>query len=263
MTEETNLVPSSGTESIPTTTNESNTSAQSTQTAESNTSSNTSGNAQVESTNSEPKQETRQERTFSRDEVAKITNAEVSKARERARQEALAEFESKRQPNPQTDQGTSLQGGLTNEELERRIDKIAEERQIKSQITNEAKTFTSKLDLDNDPEMKLNYQKLNLDNMNMGFVHVLNSVDNTKDIVKEFAKFPEKLTSVMQTAALFGVNAGKEALKRVSDSIKQNQAAASIKLPPEPPSQIGHSNTGVDNGQMTAADYRKKYAGRY
>jgi hypothetical protein len=226
--------------------------------------------ATTEATKTEPvviKEQTKPERTYTRDELAKITNAETKRAREQGRQDALEETKRSQaqQQNQQVSQPNAQQssGNMSDEELAARIEKIAQQKSLTARMQQEAVDFHKKLDLENDPEMKLSYEKLNLGGMQMPFVHVLNSVDNAKDVVKEFANFPEKLTTILNTANLFGLEAGKDAMKRVSESIKKNREAANVKLPDAPISQIGPSNTGTDNGQMTAADYRKIYKGKY
>jgi hypothetical protein len=216
--------------------------------------------------NSQPAETQKYERTYTRDELAKIANAESKKAYEKGKSEALETSKRDQEARQQQQVNTSndvTNPALTDEELETRINRIAQQRANEAKLYNEAQTFRSKLDLENDVEMKLNYEKLNLDKMPMAFVHILNSVDNTKDIVKEFAQFPEKLTTIINTANIFGIDPGKEALKRISESIKNNQEAAGVRLPNAPLSQIGASSTGTDNGQMTSADYRKAYAGRF
>lgn len=209
-----------------------------------------------------PNSHVRSDRRFTRDELAKITNAEVQKATTKAKQEAIEEFKRQQQEQSPAVQ-EKAQNVLSDEELEQRIDRLAQKKHIDAQLHSEAQSFTKKLDLENDPEMKLCFEKLKMGKLKMPFVHILNSVDNSKEVVKEFAKFPEKLVSILNTANLFGIDAGKEAMQRASESIKRNQAAASIKVPNDPISQIGPSNASVDNSQLTAADYRKMYAGRY
>ena len=209
-----------------------------------------------------PVEPARHERTYTRDELAKIANAESKKSYEKGRQEAIESYK-REQAQKATEQPSGPQTGLTDEELEARVERIAQKKAVDAQLLNEAKSFHSKLDLDNDVDMKLHYEKLNLDKMPMPYVHILNSVDNARDVIREFGKFPEKLTTILNTANLFGLDAGKDAIRRVSESIKKNQAAAEVELPKAPISQVSPSNTSVDNGQMTAADYRKKYAGRY
>ncbi len=213
----------------------------------------------------------RHERTYTRDELAKITNAESKKFYEKGKTEALEAYrkeqEVKQQSIANVTQNPVVNPQLNDEELANRIEKIAQQKAYQNALQNEAQSFHAKLDLENDVEMKLNYEKLNLGKMTypecMPYIHTLNSVDNTKDVIKEFAKFPEKLTTIFNTINMFGLDAGKEALRRVSESIKRNQVAAEIKLPGAPPSQITASNTGSDNGQMTTADFRKMYANKF
>ncbi len=48
-------------------------------------------------------------------------------------------------------------------------------------------------------------------------------------------------------------------VQRLSQSIKDNEAASKIKTPNEPLSKLRPSNLGTDNGVMTVKDYRARY----
>jgi hypothetical protein len=89
-------------------------------------------------------------------------------------------------------------------------------------------------------------------------VQLATMVDNTSDVMYELAKQPAKIANIQALVAISPQLAYKE-MKRLSDSIKENQAVSNVKIPNEPLSQLRPSIASADNGAMAVRDYRKKY----
>lgn len=85
-------------------------------------------------------------------------------------------------------------------------------------------------------------------------------VDNAGDVLYELGKDRLKLAQVEQLAAMSPEDAIIQA-KRMSQSLKDNEAASKARVPNEPLSQLRPSNTGTDNGVMSVRDFRNKYKG--
>lgn len=83
-------------------------------------------------------------------------------------------------------------------------------------------------------------------------------VDNSHDILYELGKDRIRLANLEQLAQMSPQDAIVQA-RRISQSIKDNEAASKIRTPNEPLSQMRPSNTGTDNGVMSVKDYRAKY----
>lgn len=83
-------------------------------------------------------------------------------------------------------------------------------------------------------------------------------VENSSDLLYELGKDRQKLVTLEMTAREFP-NEAIAMAKRLSQSLKDNEAATKVKLPNEPLSQLRPSNTGTDSGAMSVSDYRKKY----
>lgn len=86
-----------------------------------------------------------------------------------------------------------------------------------------------------------------------------NHFENGGDILYDLAKNPMKignLLSLVQHPAVVHAE-----LKKLSDSIKQNELAKDTKLANEPLQAIRSSNVGADNGKLTLADYKKMFRG--
>jgi len=83
-------------------------------------------------------------------------------------------------------------------------------------------------------------------------------VDNAGDVYYELTKDRTKMAMLEQLALMSPKDAIVQA-RRLSQSIKDNEAASKIRTPNEPLSQLRPSNTGTDNGAMSVKDYRKKY----
>jgi hypothetical protein len=87
-------------------------------------------------------------------------------------------------------------------------------------------------------------------------LRLANTVDNAGDVFYEMAKNPSKVSSLrgLPQDSQLAVNE----VKRLSDSIKQNQLAASQPQTSEPLNQVKPSNVGVDSGApKTVSDMRK------
>lgn len=93
-------------------------------------------------------------------------------------------------------------------------------------------------------------------------VWLADAVDNSGDVLYDLAKNPIKLANI---EALNKINPSLalSEVKKLSDSIKQNQVAASKPTPPEPLSRVKPSNIGVDGGGVKdAAYYRNLHKGK-
>lgn len=85
------------------------------------------------------------------------------------------------------------------------------------------------------------------------------NVDNTTDVLYELSKDPRKLAQIEWLAERSPALAVKEA-QRLSQSIKDNEAAKNIKLPNEPLNQLRQTNVGLSNGTArTPSDYRAMF----
>jgi hypothetical protein len=91
-------------------------------------------------------------------------------------------------------------------------------------------------------------------------VALSNMVDNTADVIYELGKNPMKIAGLQQLMSISPKLALSE-MQRLSQSIKDNETAGKVRMPNEPLSPLKPSVTGTDNGEMSVADYRKKYRG--
>jgi hypothetical protein len=92
-------------------------------------------------------------------------------------------------------------------------------------------------------------------------VHVLSEhIDNADEVMYELGQDPMKLAS-LELLASKSLKKGVLQAQRLSQSIKDNNAASKMKVPKEPLSQLRPTNLGTDNGVMSVSDFRKKYRG--
>lgn len=85
-------------------------------------------------------------------------------------------------------------------------------------------------------------------------------VDNTADVLYELGKDRTKLAVLEQLSNMSPRDAMVQ-IQRLSQSIKENEAANKLRHANEPLSQMRPSNTGMDNGALSVRDLRKKYRG--
>lgn len=83
-------------------------------------------------------------------------------------------------------------------------------------------------------------------------------VDNADDMLYEMGKDRIKMSQLEQLAHMSPKDAVRQA-QRMSQSLKDNEAARKAKTPNEPLHQMRPSNTGTDNGVMGVKDYRSKW----
>lgn len=90
-------------------------------------------------------------------------------------------------------------------------------------------------------------------------VQLLNSyIDNTHDVMYELGNDRTKLAMLEQLVHM-SPNDAIHQVKRLSQSIKEREAAGKTRFANEPLSQLRPSNTGTSNGALSVSDYKKKY----
>jgi hypothetical protein len=85
-------------------------------------------------------------------------------------------------------------------------------------------------------------------------------VDNSHDMLYDLGKDFTKL-SLLEDLAQRSPRAAIIQAQRMSQALKDNEAASKIRLPNEPLSQMRPSNTGTDSGALGIRDLRAKYKG--
>lgn len=82
--------------------------------------------------------------------------------------------------------------------------------------------------------------------------------ENAHDILYAFGNDRMKMSQLEYLASKSPRDAIVQ-VQRLSQSIKDNEAASKIRVPNEPLSKLRPSNLGTDNGVMTVKDYRARY----
>jgi hypothetical protein len=217
------------------------------------------------------------EKLFTRDEVAKIANAEKQKAVERARKEfdTAQQLSSLKLGNdiqynvpPQSTGVPQQNSQLTPEQIQQVQQAIAFESQQKAKelfLQDSANNFMSKVGEAEKkyPDYHTVINKLRLDTMKpndaKAFIAILDrTVDNSTDVLYHMAKHPAAYAATLSLAYNNNAEFAQDEIRRISNSIKENEAAMKAKSPNPPLSQINASPTGTDNGEMTVSDLRKQ-----
>lgn len=79
-------------------------------------------------------------------------------------------------------------------------------------------------------------------------LHYANGVDNSADVIYDLAKNPGKVAQIVALNRTGMTGMAQQAIRQLSDSIKQNQNATQQAKSPEPLNQIKPSNIGLGNG---------------
>lgn len=87
--------------------------------------------------------------------------------------------------------------------------------------------------------------------------------ENTADVFYELSKNPIKLHELQSLAERpYGYQIAMQHVKKLSDSIKENESASRIRLPNEPLSQLRPTQTGANSdGSLSFKDLKMKYKG--
>lgn len=216
-----------------------------------------------------PQAPVQEERVFKQTEVNDLIGRAKSEAVERFKRESsIASHQTNQQQQPSS-QNTY---GSSQEEMVRRL--AGEEAQkLRNQWIEEANTrhqqqeaekvaneFIQKID-----SGKSKYQDYDsvMKDVNYGdipdIVQVANMMENTSDIMYELGKNPSKIGIIRQLLNISPSLAMAE-MKRLSQSIKDNEEAKNFRHPNEPLSQLRPSHQGMDNkGAQTVSDYRQRY----
>lgn len=86
-------------------------------------------------------------------------------------------------------------------------------------------------------------------------LHFADGVDNSGDVLYHLAQEPAKIGTLMQLSSIDPRLAQVE-MKKLSDSLKQNQEAEGRPTPKAPLNSIKPSNTGIGKKPQTAAEWR-------
>ncbi len=223
--------------------------------------------------NSAPSPEIKQEKMIEQSKINEIVSRAKEEARERGRREALEELQRQQSANTnaQTQSQHSSMGGMQNlsqDEIRRLVaeetQKFSQQQQhetqqklVQQQIQETVNSFAEKILANKDkyPDLEQKLVDLGIDKFPKLF-HLTNSTENTVDIWNELADNPLKADQLERLAERSPHVAIRE-MKKLSDSIKQNQAAMNQRKVNEPLSQIRPSTTSTDNGSLTISDLKK------
>lgn len=209
------------------------------------------------------------EKVFTQDEVNKIVGARAMEAAEKARKEALNEFNARNESSkPKSNENAPSfdKESLKREAIEefeqmqrRKAEKEAEERTLEN-AERFTKEYFGKLSSE---DVKSRYADADevLGGFNHGaYTHLImlaNKEPNTADLMYHFANNPLKAAQFEQAARHDPHGALKE-LKRLSNDLGQNiKAKDSVKKASPPLSRMSPSNIGADNGLNTLDDFKR------
>jgi hypothetical protein len=212
--------------------------------------------------------EVQAEKMIPQSQVNKIAAREARKAEEKAaertRQQMMREFEERQtQSSSATPPNTQNLGGMNQmspEDFERRLYEAAHKIAAKQAGEKIATDYERKINeaKDEDPEFAQAYDESGMANHPQLIIWT-NELENTADTVKEMVKNPEKFAQIMMLAATGAHGMAKNALKRLSGSIKANVEAQNQPQVKEPLSQIKPTNIGIaDNGSLSVSDFKNQ-----
>jgi hypothetical protein len=211
---------------------------------------------------------------FNRIQVADVVKREKQKAFEKGRLAAMQELQAQQQQAPEQAPQASNLGGMqqfSQADIERMIQEQATratQEHIQGQLAELKQqqmvdSFVQKMQVAEQqyPGLEQELNQLNYNDPRIhSFIGMVNNMENTGDIMKEVLDNPHKLSQILSDIQEQPYLAMKN-LQKLSGSIKQNQAAKVEEAQARDPySQLKPSvNAGMDNSDMTVADFRKMF----
>ncbi len=203
--------------------------------------------------------ETPQERLFKQSEVNEIVGKVRKEASQKAAERVAQEYTAPAQSGLTEQQMRSLAA----EEIQRHRDEWSKDYQAKTEAETAQKIVKNFWDKIETGKAKFeDFDSVAGDIELARFPNVVEMlaehIDNSADVLYEFGKNRSKLAQLEQLAQMSPRDAIKEA-KRLSQSIKDNDSAATTRSPNEPLSKSRSSNSNVESGPLSMADLKRKY----
>jgi hypothetical protein len=181
-------------------------------------------------------------------QVNEIVKSRMAAAANKAREEMSQSNQS---------QGMGGMQSVNEDQIRRMIDEAAEKRSNEHMAHRIATNFVSKLEPGRAKYSDFDSVIGDLDLANNPHIVALTEgIDNTSDVLYEMGVNPSKFSAVVNLAVRNPHLAARE-LRKISESIKTNEQAASYPKANEPLSELKSSTVGVDNGKMSVRDLRK------
>jgi hypothetical protein len=216
---------------------------------------------------SAPAQVAPEERTFKQSEVSNLVSRAKNEAVEsyRRQQQDRPDYVDQkygREQSPQSNDERIRQ--VAAEEAKRHFENVRQEAYQKSQDEMAQRTvqnFRSKVQSAKDKYQDFDKVAPNEDTL-VSYPNVVqllgDYVDNSGDILYHLGQDLTKL-ELIESMAVRSPQAAIKHMQKLSQSIKDNDAASKVRLPNEPLHQMRPSNTGTDSVAMSVRDYRNKY----
>lgn len=187
--------------------------------------------------------------------VDKIVGTRVKEAYAKAKQDAVNEFQTQRQP-------TTNMGGIEQvapEQIRQMIQQEAYRMSNEAMASQIVNNFASKMKAGETKyeDFADKMQSLNLSN-NPQLVMWTEKLDNAADVLYDMANNPSKVAHILMLANGGFHDLAQMELQKLSSSIKTNEEAKKAPSVNEPLGQLKPSNIGTDNGKMTVSDLRKQ-----
>lgn len=210
---------------------------------------------------------TPEEKLFTRDQLAKIVNAESTKAAQAARQEAEAKYQADMESLRQQQQQTNAQiprdvsADSIAQQVREQLNKEMQEQQQRAQMQQVAQNYLQKV-----AQGKAAYS--DFDEVTKDFdptafpqlTFLLSGIDNAGDVLYDLAQNPVKLAGLDRLAERNPKQA-ESALLKLATSIKENRQAqndAQNQNVAEPLDRLQPSRVSGSNGKMTIRDLRNQ-----
>ncbi len=212
-----------------------------------------------------------QERMFAQSKVEELIKERVDKKEARLRQEherEKAQWQSQ-QAAPQSSMGGM--DSMTPDKIQHMIEeatKKREERLTQEWLTHSqaqkdestVKSFIGKIQNAGEKyaDFDAKVSALQLDKI-PNMVRLADEVDNTADVMYDLAENPAKLGNILSLVENPNTyHLAQLAMKRLSDSIKQNESAQNVRHASDPLKPVRSSLKGTDNGSNGVSGMRKQ-----
>lgn len=203
-----------------------------------------------------------EEKKFTQSEVGRLMAKKAREEREATEARVRNEYEQKLSQLSQAgSQHQESRNGYTDEDIRKMIQQEANKMAEIKSLERVVADFSTKIESEfqRDPGFQERYQDLNIEE-NPEILLFVHKLDNAGAVLNELSQNPSKYANILMLAKASSGRLATRELERLSQSIKQNEAALKEAQANPPLDHAKPSYVGSDNASHnTLADFKRRF----
>lgn len=203
-----------------------------------------------------------EEKKFTQSEVGRLMAKKAKEEREATEARVRSEYEQKlSQMNQSGNESVQSQKSYNSEDIRKMIHEEATRMAEIKGLERIVADFSSKIEteLQRDPAFQERYQDLNIEE-NPEILLLVHKLDNAGAVLNDLSQNPSKYANILMLAKASSGKLAARELEKLSQSIKQNEAALKEAQANPPLDYAKPSYVGSDNASHnTLADFKRRF----